>query len=68
MHRKIQNNNEILEMRLYGIEKKFGHPFAKQGTAEPAYSRLQGNKKYCLLKEKSTMTGIEKKINKGQGN
>ena len=24
-------------------------------TAEPAYSRLQGNKKYCLLVEKSTI-------------
>ena len=29
-----------------------------QITAEPDYSRLQGNKKYCL-KEKSTITGIE---------
>ena len=28
-------------------------------TAEPAYSRLQGNKEYRLLKEKSTITGIE---------
>ena len=28
-------------------------------TAEPAYSRLQGIKEYCLLKEKSTITGIE---------
>ena len=27
---------------------------------EPAYSRLKGNKEYCLLKEKSTITGIEK--------
>ena len=29
-------------------------------TAEPVYSRLQGNKEYCLLKEKSTITEIEK--------
>jgi len=29
-------------------------------TAEPAYSRLQGNNEYSLLKEKSTKTGIEK--------
>ena len=28
-------------------------------TAEPAYSRLQGNKEYRLLKEKCTVTGIE---------
>ena len=28
-------------------------------TAEPAYSRLQENKECCLLKEKSTITGIE---------
>ena len=28
-------------------------------TAEPAYSRLQGNEECCLLKEKSTITGTE---------
>ena len=28
-------------------------------TAEPAYSRLQGSKEFCLLKEKSTIAGIE---------
>ena len=28
-------------------------------TAEPAYSRLQGSKEFCPLKEKSTITGIE---------
>ena len=32
----------------------------QQTTAEPAYSRLQGNNDYCLLKTKSTITGIEK--------
>ena len=36
-------------------------------TAEAAYSRLQGNKEYCLLKEKFTITGIEKWRNKGKG-
>ncbi len=30
-----------------------------QNTAEPAYSRLQGSEEFCLLKEKSTTTGIE---------
>ena len=29
-------------------------------TAEPAYNRLQGNREYCLLMKKSTITGIEK--------
>ena len=28
-------------------------------TAEPVYSRLQRNKEYCLLKEKSIITGVE---------
>ena len=31
-----------------------------QTTAEPAYSRLQGNKEYHLLKEKSTITGSKR--------
>ena len=35
------------------------HRGKEQHTAEPAYSRHQGNKEYCLLKEKSTITGIE---------
>ena len=36
-------------------------------TAEPAYSRLQGKKEYCILKEKSTITGMDIKEIKAKG-
>ena len=32
---------------------------ANNTTAEPAYSRLQGNEECCLLKEKSIIAGVE---------
>ena len=35
-----------------------------ESTAEPAYNRLQGNNDFCLLEEKSVITGVEYKRNK----
>ena len=39
------------------IETKNTNTKKYKSTAEHAYSRLQGNKEYRLLKEKSTITG-----------
>ncbi len=50
----------IMNKSYFFLRKHQPKIFQKEYTAEPAYGRLQGNKEYCLLKEKSTITGIDK--------
>ena len=51
----------LIEICMSAIEKDWERRvriFAET-TAKPGYSRLQGNKKCCLLMKKSIITGIE---------